>query len=108
MISLNFTDAIGLVGVAVYVAAHSAVQVLHKSATGRLAITLNVIGPLCILVSLYGAFNLASFLSQVFWLALTLAGWWRRRHGRQALAPQPEETGGEGSAMAPMAPGPLR
>jgi hypothetical protein len=108
MFSLNLTDAIGLVGVAVYVVAHFAVQVLHKPATGRLAVTLNVIGPLCILVSLYGAFNLASFLSQVFWLALTLAGWWRRRQGHQAVSPRPGETPGDCSAIAPMMPGPLR
>jgi hypothetical protein len=79
MTYLSLTDATGLVGVAAYVAAHFAVQVLHASPTGRLAIALNVIGPACILVSLTGAFNLASFLTQVFWLALTLAGWWRRR-----------------------------
>ena len=46
------TDATGLVGVAAYVAAHFAVQLLHASPTGRLAVALNVIGPACILVSL--------------------------------------------------------
>jgi hypothetical protein len=79
MTSLSLTDATGLVGVAAYVAAHFAVQVLHASPTGRLAIALNVLGPACILVSLSGAFNLASFLTQVFWLVLTVVGWWRRR-----------------------------
>ncbi|WP_439669327.1 Permease [Cupriavidus necator] len=78
MASLGLTDATGLVGVAAYVAAHFAVQVLHKSPTGRLAVVLNVIGPSCILISLTGAFNLASFLTQCFWLGLTLLGWWRR------------------------------
>lgn len=104
MISVNLTDAIGLVGVAVYVIAHFAVQVLHKSATGRLAVTLNVIGPICILVSLYGAFNLPSFLSQVFWLVLTLAGWWRRRHGR-LLTQGKGETASKRCASAPVGPG---
>jgi hypothetical protein len=82
MTSLSLTDATGLVGVAAYVAAHFAVQLLHASPTGRLAVALNVIGPACILVSLVGAFNLASFLTQVFWLGLTVAGWWRRRATR--------------------------
>jgi len=79
MASLGLTDATGLVGVAAYVAAHFAVQVLHKSPTGPLAVVLNVVGPACILVSLTDAFNLASFLTQCFWLGLTLLGWWRNR-----------------------------
>ncbi|WER48012.1 hypothetical protein CupriaWKF_24710 [Cupriavidus sp. WKF15] len=88
MASLGLTDATGLVGVAAYVAAHFAVQVLHKSPTGRLAVALNVIGPVCILVSLTDAFNLASFLTQCFWLGLTLLGWWRnRRKSRRAATP---------------------
>ncbi len=86
MASLGLTDAFGLVGVAGYVAAHFAVQVLHRSPTGRLAVALNVLAPSCILVSLTSAFNLASFLTQCFWLALTLIGWWRnRRAGRQIV-----------------------
>jgi hypothetical protein len=88
MASLGLTDATGLVGVAAYVAAHFAVQVLHKSPTGRLAVALNVIGPVCILVSLTDAFNLASFLTQCFWLGLTLLGWWRnRRKSRRTATP---------------------
>ena len=85
MTSLSLTDATGLVGVVAYVAAHFAVQVLHASPTGRLAVALNVIGPVCILVSLTGAFNLPSFLTQVFWLGLTLVGWWRRRRPAPAM-----------------------
>ena len=85
MTSLSLTDATGLVGVAAYIAAHFAVQVLHASPTGRLAVALNVIGPACILVSLTGAFNLPSFLTQVFWLGLTVVGWWRRRRPAPAV-----------------------
>jgi hypothetical protein len=84
MTSLSLTDATGLVGVAAYVAAHFAVQLLHASPTGRLAVALNVIGPACILVSLVGAFNLASFLTQVFWLGLTVASLWRRQRAPRA------------------------
>jgi hypothetical protein len=89
MTSLSLTDATGLVGVVAYVAAHFAVQVLHASPTGRLAVALNVIGPVCILVSLTGAFNLPSFLTQVFWLGLTLVGWWRRRRPAPAVPVAP-------------------
>lgn len=89
MNSLSLTDATGLVGVAAYIGAHFAVQVLHKSPTGNLVVALNVIGPACILVSLTGAFNLASFLTQVFWLVLTVAGWWRKRMARAVVNSKP-------------------
>jgi hypothetical protein len=62
------------------------VQVLHKPPTGAFAVRLNLLGPACILISLMGAFNLASFLTQCFWLGLTLIGWWRNKQaGRQVV-----------------------
>lgn len=76
---MSVTDLIGLVGVAVFVVAHFFVQVLRRPPSGDLVIALNLIGPLCMLVSLSRNFNLASFVSQWVWLLLTLAGWWRRR-----------------------------
>jgi hypothetical protein len=79
MSSLGILDLIGLVGVVAYVAAHFLVQVMRRSPAGRTTVVLNIVGPACMLVSLAGSFNLASFLSQCFWLGLTLAGWWRRR-----------------------------
>jgi hypothetical protein len=87
MSNFGLFDVVGIAGVVVYVAAYFCVQMLNHSPTGRLAVALNVIGPLCLLVSLAGAFNLASFLSQCFWLALTLIGWWRNRrlHGATAV-----------------------
>ncbi|CAJ0820324.1 hypothetical protein LMG19087_04060 [Ralstonia wenshanensis] len=88
MASLGFTDVVGLVGVAAYVSAHFGVQVLHKPPTGAFAVRLNLLGPICILISLMGAFNLASFLTQFFWLALTLMGWWRNKQaGRPVVEP---------------------
>ncbi|WP_439889942.1 CBU_0592 family membrane protein [Ralstonia sp. 25C] len=86
MASLGFTDVVGLVGVAAYVSAHFGVQVLHKSPTGAFAVRLNLLGPACILISLMGSFNLASFLTQFFWLALTLMGWWRNKQAGRPVA----------------------
>ncbi|MDE2202286.1 MAG: hypothetical protein KGJ38_06100 [Burkholderiaceae bacterium] len=89
MASLGFTDVVGLVGVAAYVSAHFGVQVLHKPPTGAFAVRLNLFGPTCILISLMGAFNLASFLTQCFWLALTLMGWWRNKQAGRVVMEAP-------------------
>ena len=76
---MNFSDLIGLAGVAIFLVAYFIVQVLRQPPSGRMAVTLNLIGPVCMLVSLRQDFNLASFVSQWCWLLLTLVGWWRSR-----------------------------
>lgn len=79
MIRLGLLDLVGLCGVGAYVVAHLLVQVRHESPRSGRIVALNVIGPLCVLVSLIGAFNISSFFSQSLWLLLTLAGWWKSR-----------------------------
>lgn len=79
---MTLTDLIGLTGVATFVVAHFAVQVLRHSPRSDLVIGLNLIGPVLMLISLSQDFNLASVLSQCFWFVLTLVGWWRRQPGR--------------------------
>jgi len=79
MIRLGLLDLVGLCGVGAYVVAHFQVQVRHESPRSRRIVALNMIGPLCVLVSLIGAFNISSFFSQSLWLLLTLAGWWKSR-----------------------------
>ncbi|MDZ5456201.1 CBU_0592 family membrane protein [Azohydromonas lata] len=86
MISLGLLDLVGLVGVVAYVAAHFCVQLLHRPPASHMVVVLNVVGPTCILISLAGSFNLASFLTQCFWLGLTLLGWWRYRRGQRRQA----------------------
>lgn len=75
---MTLPDFIGLVGVVAYIVAYFVVQVLRHPPTGRLALVLNLVGPVCLLISLSQSFNLASAVSQCLWLVLTLAGWWRR------------------------------
>lgn len=79
MPGLSLLDLLGLLGCAAYVVAHYLVQVLRWPPAARTPVLLNVVGPALMLISLAGAFNLASFLSQCFWLVLTLVGCWRRR-----------------------------
>lgn len=93
MNSLGLLDLIGLVGVLAYVAAHFSVQVMHRSPGSRAVVLLNIVGPACILVSLAGALNLASFLTQCFWLGLTLVGWWRRREQQRRQRPADSSIG---------------
>lgn len=82
MSSLGTADLIGLVGVVAYIGAYFSVQVLHWSPASRSVTTLNLVGPICVLISLTKSFNLASFLSQCLWLLLTLAGFWRKPGAR--------------------------
>lgn len=87
MIQLGPLDLVGLTGVCAYVVAHFLVQVRHESPLSQRVVVLNVAGPICVLVSLIDAFNIASFLSQSMWLVLTLVGWGRYRlHQRRGVA----------------------
>ena len=79
MIRLGLLDLVGLCGVGAYVVAHFLVQVRHESPRSGRIVALNMTGPLCVLVSLIGAFNISSFVSPPLWLLLTLAGRWTSR-----------------------------
>ena len=74
---MSVTDIIGLVGVAAYLSAYGLLQLgLLKVEDLRYAL-LNALGALLILYSLTFDFNLASFVTQAAWLALTVAGYIR-------------------------------
>ena len=72
-------DAVGLVGVALYVGAYAGLQ------TGKLGLAdvkytvLNAIGGLAVIFSLVWSFNPAAFVTQVLWLVFTLVGYLRSR-----------------------------
>ncbi len=76
---MTVPDAVGLVGVALYVGAYAGLQ------TGKLGLTdvnytiLNAIGGLAVIFSLVWSFNLAAFVTQVLWLIFTLVGYLRSR-----------------------------
>lgn len=75
---LNWYDVSGLCGVAAYIGAYFSVQVGRLKPESAVYSALNLIGPLLVLVSLTDAFNLASFIAQSFWIAITLLGLFRR------------------------------
>ncbi|MGI4946194.1 MAG: CBU_0592 family membrane protein [Janthinobacterium lividum] len=77
---MTVPDAVGLVGVALYVGAYAGLQ------TGRLGLAdtrytvLNAVGGLAVIFSLIWSFNLAAFVTQVLWLVFTLVGYLRSRN----------------------------
>lgn len=76
---MTLPDAVGLVGVALYVGAYGGLQ------TGRLGLAdvrytlLNAVGGLAVIFSPIWSFNLAAFATQVFWLLFTVVGYLRSR-----------------------------
>ncbi len=76
---MTVPDAVGLVGVALYVGAYAGLQ------TGKLGLAdvgytiLNALGGVAVIFSLIWSFNLAAFVTQVFWLVFTLVGYLRSR-----------------------------
>ena len=76
---MTVADAIGLIGVIAYLSAYGLLQMgMLKVEDGRYAL-LNVLGALAILYSLTLDFNLPSFITQMAWLILTIAGYVRSR-----------------------------
>ena len=72
-------DAVGLVGVVLYVAAYAGLQ-LGKLELADLSYTiLNAAGGLAVLFSLVWSFNLAAFITQILWLLFTVIGYFRAR-----------------------------
>ena len=77
--AVTVPDAVGLVGVALYVGAYAGLQ------TGKLGLAdvrytiLNAVGGLAVIFSLIWSFNLAAFVTQVLWLVFTLVGYLRSR-----------------------------
>jgi hypothetical protein len=86
---MSINDIIGMSGVGSYLIGYALLQLgILGPHDGRFA-TLNTIGGVLMLYSLYWDFNLASFVSQFFWLFLTAVGWVRTVRARRAAAPVP-------------------
>ncbi len=86
---MTFTDLVGMLGVAFIVGTYFALQIGRLSADSLIYSALNALGAGLILISLLHTFNLASFMIEVFWLAISLIGlgrWaWRRWRGRAEI-----------------------
>ena len=72
-------DAVGLVGVALYVGAYAGLQIGKLGLADVRYTVLNAAGGLAVIFSLVWSFNLAAFVTQVLWLIFTLVGYLRSR-----------------------------
>jgi hypothetical protein len=85
--NFSWYDVSGLCGVAAYIGAYVGVQIGRLKPESVSYSALNLIGPLLVLVSLTDTFNLASFVAQAFWVAITLFGLVRRYRAGGSVLP---------------------
>jgi hypothetical protein len=76
---MTIPDAVGVTGVAAFLTAYALLQISVLRVEDSRFAALNGFGSLAMLFSLYWNFNLASFISQVIWLILTVIGFVRYR-----------------------------
>lgn len=67
-------DLIGVAGFGLYVAAYGLLTLRVIGGNSALYMALNLLASSCVLLSLTASFNLASALTQIFWIALSLVG----------------------------------
>jgi len=73
MIDLLF-NIVGVIGVALILIAYFLLQVEKMSSRGLWYNIINLIGAIMILISLYRFWNLASFVIEIFWIAISIYG----------------------------------
>lgn len=71
---IQLSDIIGFVGTFLIIAAYLLLQTNRVVSSDIKYSVMNLTGALCILFSLYFKFNLAAFLVEIFWVAISLIG----------------------------------
>ena len=72
--NLQWYDWVGLFGSALVVGSYFLLQSGRLSGTGRPYQLINIAGSSCILVSLFGGFNLSVALLQCTWIVISIYG----------------------------------
>ena len=78
MISYEWHDFVGNLGVLCILGTYLGLQLGRMSATGYLYSAVNGLGAVLIMISLMYDFNLSSFIIEVFWLIISIIGMARR------------------------------
>lgn len=86
--SLAWYDIVGLIGSVVVVAGYFLLQSGRLSGTAPTYQCLNIAGSGCILISLFGGFNLSVALLQCTWIAISLYGIVRGLRSRPHAGPR--------------------
>ena len=75
--TITFYDTLGIIGVVIILIAYFALQIEKLSVQDWRYSAMNAFGALLILISLVFSFNLASFIIEIAWLAISLFGLFR-------------------------------
>lgn len=76
-ISFGWHDAVGMLGVALLLTSYFMLQIGRLDGQDIVYSACNGIAAILIIISLFYTFNLASFVIEVFWLAISLIGVFR-------------------------------
>ena len=80
--SYGWHDLVGMLGVVALLSTYFMLQIGKLDAQGIVYSSVNGLAAILIIVSLLHTFNLASFVIEIFWLAISLIGiirWLRKR-----------------------------
>lgn len=83
---MTIADAIGLLGVILYVGAYAGLQIGFLGLSDIRYTVLNAVGGIAVIYSLIWSFNLAAFVTQVLWLFFTVIGFVRSRRNSRTSA----------------------
>lgn len=72
--ALAWYDGVGLLGTAMVLVAFALLQAGRLSGTGLAYQLLNLLGAVCLLLSLFGGFNVSVFALQLAWCVVSLYG----------------------------------
>ncbi len=75
--TITLYDTLGIIGVVIILIAYFALQIEKLSVQDWRYSAMNAFGALLILISLVFSFNLASFIIEIAWLAISLFGLFR-------------------------------
>ncbi len=81
--SFGWHDVVGITGVSMILLAYLGIQLERINGQSLIYSLINMAGAILIMISLYYTFNLASFIIECFWLAISILGivrWLRRRN----------------------------